>query len=166
MDDYIRNTGNGTLCGSLRIIVDKLRSLRADARIILMTPLQRSDFVYIADHNNNAFGSYRDNRNGQSLAAFAEAILNIGKYENIAVVDLYNQSGITQENLVRFKRLKDGEGRYREYAYPDFLTVPFAPEDEYPYPPEAADMTYDGLHPSDKGCAVIAGMLVDEMKNI
>ncbi|MDR2120538.1 MAG: SGNH/GDSL hydrolase family protein [Tannerella sp.] len=166
MDDYIRNTGHATLYGSFRIIIDKLRRLRPDARIILMTPLQRSDFVYFADHHNNAYGSYRNNRNGESLATFADAVLRIGTREGITVVDLYNRSGITQENIIKFKRLKDSEGIYREYKYPDFLTLPFAAEDEYPYPVEATDMTYDGLHPSDKGNAVIAKMLIEAMKNI
>ena len=30
-----------------------------------------------------------------------------------------------------------------------------------PIPLEAIDMTYDGLHPSDKGYEIIAQMLVD-----
>ena len=37
-------------------------------------------------------------------------------------------------------------------------------EDEYPYPPEAADFTYDGLHPSDKGNEVIASLLAARLK--
>jgi lysophospholipase L1-like esterase len=45
------------------------------------------------------------------------------------------------------------------------VNVPFNPEtDEYPYPVEAIDMTYDGLHPSDKGYEVIARMLVKILK--
>ncbi|MDR3252208.1 MAG: alpha-L-fucosidase, partial [Tannerella sp.] len=164
IDDYVNNTGNKTLYGSFRIIIDKLRSLNGNARIILMTPLQRGDFVYYADYKNNAYGSYKNNRNSQSLADFAEAIRNIGAYEHIGVVDLYNKSGITQKNMVKFKRLKDASGAYKNYKYPDFTEIPFSPDDEYPYPPEAVNMTYDGLHPSDKGCAVIAKMLVKEIR--
>jgi lysophospholipase L1-like esterase len=33
-----------------------------------------------------------------------------------------------------------------------------------PYPVEAMDMTYDGLHSSDKGHQRIANMLVEVMK--
>ena len=41
----------------------------------------------------------------------------------------------------------------------------FNPEtDEYPYPADAIDITYDGLHPSDKGYAIIADMLVKIIK--
>jgi len=73
---------------------------------------------------------------------------------------------MTQKRLVRFKRLKDPHtGAYKNYRYPAFTSIPFNPEtDQYPYPPEAIDMTYDGLHPSDKGYQVITSMLVKIMK--
>jgi lysophospholipase L1-like esterase len=69
-------------------------------------------------------------------------------------------------NLVKFKRLKDPQtGAYKNYPYPDFINIPFNPDtDEYPYPVESVDMTYDGLHPSDKGYEVITKMLVKIMK--
>jgi lysophospholipase L1-like esterase len=163
--DYQNNTGNDTFYGSYRIIINKIRSLNKKAPILLMTPMQRVDFVYIANMKNNAYGSYKD-KDGQSLAAFADAIKAIGKYEKLPVVDLYYKSGMTLENLVKFKRLKDpATGEYKNYPYPAFVDVPFNPEtDEYPYPPAAIDMTYDGLHPSDKGYAVISRMVADVMK--
>jgi lysophospholipase L1-like esterase len=73
---------------------------------------------------------------------------------------------MTQKNLVNFKRLRDPKtGTYKNYRYPAFTSIPFNPEtDEYPYPPEAINMTYDGLHPSDKGYAVITKMLVKVLK--
>ncbi len=163
--DYQNNTGNNTVFGSYRIIVNKLRSLNRDAKIILITPLQRVDFVYIGDMKNNAYGSYRD-KNGQSLAQFAAAIIALGKEEHFKVIDLYNKSGITLDKLVKYKRLKDPQtGLYKNYHYPNFIDVPFNPEkDEYPYPVDAIDMTYDGLHPSDKGNTIIANMLIKVMK--
>lgn len=166
--DYQNNTGSGTVYGSFRIIINKLRGLNKNAKIILITPLQRSDFVYTNDFKNNAYGSYKE-KNGQSLAQFAEAINTIGKHEKYTVIDLYNKSGITQENLVKFKRLKDPStvGAYKNFVYPDFVNIPFDPAtDEYPYPADAIDMTYDGLHPSDKGNSIIADMLIKEMKNL
>jgi lysophospholipase L1-like esterase len=158
--DYEKNTGNGTVYGSFRIIVNKLRSLNSRAKIILITPMQRVDFVYINNFKNNAYGSYKE-KNGQQLSQFAEAINTIGKYEHFDVVDLYNQSGMKHANLVKFKRLKNPQTDvYQDYPYPQFIGVPYNPEtDEYPYPPEAARMTYDGLHPSDKGYTIISGML-------
>ncbi|HTF18670.1 MAG TPA: SGNH/GDSL hydrolase family protein [Chryseolinea sp.] len=160
LNDYKNNTGDATINGAFRIIVNKLRSLNNQARIILITPLQRGDFVYISDMKNNAFGSYRA-KGGQTLQQVARAIADIGLYEKIPVVDLYTDSGITLDNMVAFKRLKDpNSGLLRDYKYPDYVGVSFNPEtDEYPYPKEAINMTYDGLHPSDKGYLVIADML-------
>jgi len=163
--DYENNTGNNTVFGSYRIIINKLRSLNKDAGIILITPMQRSDFVYLGDMKNNAYGSYKE-KNGQALAQFADAISKIGKYEKFKVIDLYNKSGMTQGNLIKYKRLKDPQtGEYKDYSYPAFINVPFNPRsDNYPYPYDAIDMTYDGLHPSDKGNEIIAAMVIKIMK--
>jgi lysophospholipase L1-like esterase len=164
--DYQYNTGTGTVYGAYRVIIDKLHSLNEQARIILITPMQRVDFVYLRNSKNNAYGSYKE-KNGQSLAQFADAVITIGRQEHYQVVDLYNKSGIKYENLVKYKRLKDPEtGVYKNYPYPDFTSIPFNPDtDEYPYPVDAIDMTYDGLHPSDKGYQIIADMLVKKLKH-
>lgn len=163
--DYENNTGNKTVYGSFRIIINKLRSLNKDAKIILLTPMQRLDFVYIASFKNNAFGSYKA-KNGQILAQFADAIKTIGEFEHFQVVDLYNKKQLKLERLIKFKRLKNPQsGAYTNYKYPNFIDIPFNPAtDEYPYPIEAMDMTYDGLHPSDEGYKVITKMLVKIMK--
>lgn len=165
LNDYENSTGNNTLYGSFRIIIDKLRNLNEGAKIILITPMQRADFVYINDMKNNAYGSYKE-KNGQKLSGFADAIIEIAKKENFELVDLYNKSGMTIDKLVKYKRLKDPKtGVYKNYTYPDFIGVPFNPEtDEYPYPPAAINMTYDGLHPSDKGFKIIANMLEKILK--
>jgi len=165
LSDYQNNTGNQTFYGSYRLIINKIRSLHKKAPILLITPMQRVDFVYINNPKNNAYGSYKA-KNGQQLAAFADAVKSIGKYEKLPVVDLYYKSGITLENLIQFKRLKDpATGAYKDYSYPAFIDIPFNPEtDEYPYPPAAIDMTYDGLHPSDKGYEVISRMVADVLK--
>lgn len=165
-EDYVHNTGNTTVYGSFRIIINKLRSLNKDARIILITPMQRADFVYINDMKNNAWGSYKD-KNGQSLEAFAMAIKAIALYEHFDFIELYHAKGMGLEKLVNYKRLKDPKtGMYNNYPYPKFINIPFNPAtDEYPYPPGAMNITYDGLHPSDKGCAMIAAMLVHILKN-
>jgi len=167
LDDYTNNTGNNTIGGSFRIILDKLKALNKDAEIILITPMQRGDFVYVGDMTNNAYGSYKK-KAGQSLQAVSDAIAAIGKLEHIQVVDLFRKSGITQKNMVKFKRLKDpATGKPRDYKYPAFTKISFDPaHDVYPYPKEAIDMTYDGLHPSDKGYQVIANMLLKAMKDL
>ena len=166
LNDYTGNTGNNTVYGSFRIIMNKLRSLNKDAKIILITPMQRVDFVYINNMKNNAWGSYKE-KNGQSLQQFAAAIKEIAGYEHVDLVDLYNKKGMDLKQLVKFKRLKDSTaaGTYKNYPYPDFIDIPFNPDtDEYPYPPAAINITYDGLHPSDKGYALIARSLVQIMK--
>jgi lysophospholipase L1-like esterase len=165
LDDYKNNTGNNTVYGSFRIIIDKLYGLNEDAKIILITPLQRGDFVYINGFSNNAYGSYKE-KNGQYLSQFADVVINIAKAENIDIIDLCNRSGITLQNMVKYKRMKDPQtGTYKNYAYPDYINIPFDPKtDEYPYPADAIDMTYDGLHPSDKGYEVITKMIVKVMK--
>lgn len=165
--DYKDNTGNGTTCGAFRIIIDKLRALNPAAKIVLITPMQRNDFVYILDPNNNAYGSYKD-KNGQTLEAFANAVREIGQLEKLPVVDLYHDRALSLKQLVNFKRLRNpATGSYEDYRYPASAGIPFDPKsDDYPYPPEAQNITYDGLHPSDKGNAVIAGKIIQVFKKL
>ncbi len=165
LHDYTSDTGNTTVYGSFRIIIGKLRRLNPKAKIILITPMQRTDFVYLSDPTNNAWGSYKE-KNGRSLSQFAAAVDSIGNYEHISVVDLYNNGEMTVPLLVKYKRLKDtATGAYTNFTYPGYTSVPFNPKsDEYPYPVDAIGYTYDGLHPSDKGNALIADQLVALMK--
>lgn len=165
LSDYINNTGTGTTCGAYRIIIDKIRSLNPGAKIVIITPMQRNDFVYIANANNNAFGSYKA-KNGQTLEMFANAIAEIGKHENFPVVDLYHNQKLKVEKSVKFKRLKNpSTGAYQNYKYPESASIPYQPQsDDYPYPLDAIKMTYDGLHPSDKGNKIIAESLVHVFK--
>jgi hypothetical protein len=71
--DYTNNTGSKTAYGAFRVIINKLRSLNDNAKIILITQMQQRDFVYINNAKNNAYGSYKD-RNGQTLEQFANAV--------------------------------------------------------------------------------------------
>lgn len=162
ISDYKNATGTGTVFGSFRVIIDKVRQLNGQAKIILITPMQRSDFVYVLNPDNNAYGSYRP-KNGQSLAEVADAVIAIGKHEQLQVIDLYHDPRFDIKNAVNFKRLKDPQsGKYKDFPYPQSTTIPYNPKtDEYPYPPAAINMTYDGLHPSDKGDSVIARLVVD-----
>ncbi|HTJ11758.1 MAG TPA: SGNH/GDSL hydrolase family protein [Dinghuibacter sp.] len=158
--DYERGTGDTTVYGSFRVIVNKIRSLNNSARVVLITPMPRTDFVYINDAHNNAYGSYKP-KAGQTLEQVVDAIRDIGRREHFTVIDLYHDHRFALRHLVRFKRLKDpATGAYKDYGYPEYTKIPWSPSDDYPYPPEAMDMTYDGLHPSDKGDSAIAGELV------
>lgn len=164
LTNYQNKTGNTTVYGAFRTIIDKLRSLNPDARIVLITPMQRGDFVYLANPKNNAYGSYKA-KNGQYLESFALAVDSIGRIEKIPVVDLYHLKKLAVTKLVKYKRLKDPQtGAYKNYKYPAFIDVPFSPDDEYPYPVAAINMTYDGLHPSDAGNALISKELIKVMR--
>jgi lysophospholipase L1-like esterase len=165
--DYQNNMGISTVYGAFKVIINKLRALNNHATIVLITPMQRVDFVYFNDFKNNAYGSYKP-KNGQYLEDFANAVSAIAKYEHFAVVDLYHKKGMSYEQLVRFKRLKDSAtGEYKNYPYPQFIGLPFDPnKDEYPYPLESINITYDGLHPSDKGYQIIAESLVKIFKKM
>jgi lysophospholipase L1-like esterase len=59
------------------------------------------------------------------------------------------------------------DGAYKNFKYPDFIGIPFNPNtDEYPYPMKSINVTYDGLHPSDKGYKKIASSLIDIFKKL
>lgn len=165
ISDYQNNNGNDTFYGSYRIIVDQLRQLNPKAQIILVTPMQRVDFVYLKNMKNNAWGSYKQKSN-QSLAQFADAVKEIGKYEKFKIIDLFNDKQLSLKYLVKYKRLRNPEtGTYKKLPYPDFIDQPFDPlKDEYPYPVDAIDMTYDGLHPSDRGYEVISRHFIKAIK--
>jgi len=164
--DYKQGAGNGTVYGAFRTIINKIKDLNSRAKIILITPMQRADFVYINDAHNNAWGSYRQ-KNGQSLAQFAEAIKAIGQLEHYQVIDLYGNERLALDKLIKYKRLKNPQsGEYKNYVYPTYTSVPFDPDtDEYPYPKDAIAMTYDGLHPSDKGNRLITNLIVKILKH-
>ncbi|MCX6206358.1 MAG: SGNH/GDSL hydrolase family protein [Bacteroidetes bacterium] len=164
-EDYENNKGAATVYGAFRVIINKLKQLNENAKIVLITPMQRVDFVHISNYTNNASGSYRA-KNGQQLEDFANAIVSIAKYEHLQVLDLYHKKEMEHSKLVHFKRLKDSlSGEYKNYKYPDFIDKSFDPStDEYPYPVKAANITYDGLHPSDKGYEMIAKSLVKIFK--
>ncbi len=163
--DYNNSTGSQTVAGSMRIIIDHLKYRNQEAKIVMISPMQRGDFVYLNNHKNNAWGSYKA-KNGQMLVAIVSIIKEIGKANKIPVVDLYHEARLGQKKIVKYKWLKNPSSQqYQAYYYPDFINIPFDTEnDEYPYPIDAVDMTYDGLHPSDQGNALIAEKLARVFK--
>ncbi|QHS60170.1 SGNH/GDSL hydrolase family protein [Chitinophaga agri] len=166
VDDYMNSTGIGTMSGAFRVIIDRLRSLNPKAHIILMTPMQRGDFVYLLDNKVHSWGSYKD-QEGQSLESFVNVVKAIAKADNMEVVDLYSEPRLGIKQAVKFKYVRDPQTReYKEYTYPDYIDIPFTVGDKYPYPVKAMDVTYDGIHPSDKGCAIIAELLAKVIKGI
>lgn len=167
LEDYNQQTASTTVMGAFGQIIKRLKSLNPSAKIVLIGPMPRTDFVYINQYKNLAHGSYKA-KNGQNLADFSQALVQIGRQEGIPVVDLFAERRFSMDNLVKYKRLKDPTtGQYKNYKFPAYIDIAFNPEtDEYPYPIEAIAMTYDGLHPSDAGYKIITKKLRKIFKQI
>ena len=160
-----RHRTSGTILGNLGILIDHIRGAAPRGRIIVGNPVERADFVYLLDPENNARGSYAPEY-GLTLATLAAEILRCCRLENIATVNCHDLSGFTQDNLIHFKRVKQG-GQVLDLPYPAYVGLPFAPGlDPYPYPPEAIRMTYDGLHPSDEGCEILANLFAGKIQEV
>ena len=158
------NRTDRSILGNLAFLIDRIRAAAAPgARIIVANPTERGDFVYQFDYFNNAAGSYAPWK-GQTLKQAAEAILQYAAKDGCETVDLNRCSGFSPENAVHFKRLPL-DGTLKDLPYPDYIGVPFDPSrDPYPYPPEAAWMTYDGLHPSQKGNEILASLFAAQIR--
>lgn len=155
----------GTILGNLSVILANIRGKNPEAQIVVMNPVERGDFVYLLDPLNNAHGSYAEDQ-GRWLADVAEGIYTVCRAHGIEAVNLHDLCGFTPENVVKFKRVKTKEG-YRNLPYPDYVGLPINyEEDEYPYPVEAANLTYDGLHPSDIGNQVIAEIFAAALEKV
>ncbi len=155
----------GTILGHLGILLEHIRSVSPGAVLLVGNPVERADFVYLLDPENNAPGSYAP-EHGQSLSAIASGIREACEAHGIPTVNCHDLSGFTQDRLIRFKRLRTGNG-YRDYPYPEYIGLPFDPKkDVYPYPPEAGALTYDGLHPSDEGCEILADLFLEKIREL
>jgi lysophospholipase L1-like esterase len=157
--DYEQNV-TGTILGNLSVIISHIRQVSPEAIIIVFNPVERSDFVYINDYHNTAPGSYQTIRS-QSLAYVAHQIFTCVQGKKILTIDLHGLCGFTQENVIKFKRVRAENGCV-DLPYPDFIGIPYNPDkDDYPYPVEAIALTYDGLHPSDEGSQIIANIFAE-----
>ena len=161
----LRRRKRRTILGALGILTDHIRRVSPNAPIIAGNPVERADFVYLLDPFNNARGSYAP-ENGVWLKDLSREILSAYEALGAETIDLWTLSGFTQDNLVRFKRVRRN-GRPEDLPYPDYIGVPFDPgRDEYPYPPEAVSLTYDGLHPSDEGADILAELFAERFRRV
>ena len=162
--DFRRRNAD-TILGTLGILLDHIREAAPGARILVGNPVERADFVYLWDPENNARGSYAPEQ-GLMLSTLASEIMRCCDAENIPTVNCHDLSGFTPANAVRFKRVRRGS-RVEDLSYPDYVGIPFSPgADPYPYPPEAAWMTYDGLHPTDEGNEILANLFAERICDI
>lgn len=152
----------GTILGNLGILIGRVRSVNPEAKLLVLNPVERADFICVLDTLNQAQGSYAPEA-GVMLSEVAEAITACAGNAGLSVFDLHEKCGFTQENIIHYKRLKK-DGLYQELPYPDYIGVPYDPDtDEYPYPPGAIALTYDGLHPSDEGNEILAELIAGEL---
>ena len=164
LSDFTART-EGTILGNFDILLDHVRAASPDAKILVGNPVERADFVYLLDPENNAPGSYAP-ENGLYLKDLAADILRCCDLEQVASVDLHTLSGFTQETVIRFKRV-NVDGSPVDLPYPGYVGIPFRPNvDEYPYPPESIALTYDGLHPSDEGADILASLFAEKIQNL
>ncbi len=155
----------GTILGNLGVLIKNIYTLNQKAKILVLNPVERGDFICILDTLNQAQGSYAEEA-GVMLSEVSDAIYQCAKHAGLPALDLHKECGFTQENVVCFKRVKE-DGIVKDLPFPDYIGVPYNPEiDEYPYPIEAVNFTYDGLHPSDKGNEVLAKVIAKELEKL
>ncbi len=160
-EQSFKNRRRGTILGHMGMLLDHIREANPTGKIIVGNPVERADFVYLLDPENNAPGSYQE-ENGQKLSDVAEAILECAELEGLETVNLHDLSGFDQEKLIKFKRVKG-----KDLPYPDYIGVEYVPgKDEYPYPPEAMALTYDGLHPTDEGNRILADLFAEKILRV
>ncbi|MBP3543590.1 MAG: SGNH/GDSL hydrolase family protein [Lachnospiraceae bacterium] len=156
---------SGTILGNLGVLIHRIHEVNPQAKLLVLNPVERADFICILDTLNQAQGSYAPEA-GVMLSWVAEAIYRCANNAGIAAFDLHKECGFTQENVIHFKWLKK-DGSYQKLAYPEYVGVSYQPEtDEYPYPPEAVALTYDGLHPSDEGNEILAELIAKELEKL
>ena len=98
-ENDFRSRKKKTILGHLGILLDHIRKTAPNTDIIVGNPVERADFVYLLDPENNAQGSYVP-ENGLYLSTLADAILECCATEGIPTVNCHDLSGFTQENVI------------------------------------------------------------------
>lgn len=81
--------------GNIRKVIDKIQSLNSRAKIVFITPLKRGRFENqpVYPESNNA---------GNKLEQYVQAIKYVCGEKSVQVIDLFNDSGINENNLSQF----------------------------------------------------------------
>ena len=93
MDDYVNDTGTSTFMGAYRKVIDYIKGLNSDAKIILCTPRKAYGF------NNYLPAYWYAPKNGIYLKDYVDAVKEIAEYESLVVCDWFAESGANQDNL-------------------------------------------------------------------
>ena len=87
IDDYIKNTKNGTFAAIYRQVIDRIFSRNKKARVILCTPRKAYGYGdYLPAH-------WYDPKNGIYLQEYADIIRQIAAYESFPVADFFAEAG-------------------------------------------------------------------------
>ena len=161
--DYLFHT-KGTILGNLGILIARIKEISPNATIFLCNPVERGDYVSINDPFIFAKGSYEP-KNGRTMNDIANAIFSSAREENVININTHDKAGFTCFNAVKFKRCYL-HGKLVDLPYPNYRQGLYDPEaGVYPYPKEAANMTFDGLHPSDLGAEKLSEIIFEGMRN-
>lgn len=83
-----------TFYGGYRTIIERILTQNPNARLILITPLQRNKDNYNSWNTTNTAG--------HTLKDFAEAVKKLGEMYSLPVVDLFTESGFNKFTLSTF----------------------------------------------------------------
>lgn len=84
-----------TFIGAYQLLLNKIKSSNPDAKIILITPLQRVD---------DGFDIHHFNEENNQLIDYVNAIKKVANLYSLPVIDLYAESGITSDNIDIYTR--------------------------------------------------------------
>lgn len=93
ISDYINNMGNTTFFGAFRIIIDAIYAKNSKAVIILCTPRKARGF------NGYLPSSCNGELDGIKLKDYADAVMEVARYEGLPVCDWFNRCGVNDHNL-------------------------------------------------------------------
>ena len=165
-NDYI-NEKEGSTAGDMGLIIKAIRKAAITAPIFIASPVERGLFVYQFDYYNNALDSTHE-KLGKRISDYAKLYKKMeDPTKGIFYVDTHGLAGFTPENAVLFMRKTHG-GKTEDLPFEVFHNEKFDPLDfdEYPYPLEAENMTYDGLHPSERGGQKIAEVFAQKINSV
>lgn len=93
IEDYINNTGASTFYGAYRIIIDAIYAKNSKAVIVLCTPRKSRGF------NGYLPSSCNGELDGIKLKDYADAVMEVARYEGLPVCDWFNRCGVNDHNL-------------------------------------------------------------------
>jgi hypothetical protein len=119
ISNYTGNTGSSTYYGALRVMIDRFYQKNSQCQIALFSGIRRSNSGYTSTSVNTA---------GHTISDYNTAVEWVAKHEAIKFVDLFNESGITDRNLLEFTTdglhpINSGYQRIASCIFPTFLKL-------------------------------------------